>query len=274
VTLRTRRLLTPAGREHHHPRVPRTLILIPGLLCDERVWKSQAAALSGLAEVRIGVNGELDSLGALADSVIATAPERFAIAGHSMGGRIALEVARRVPQRLTGIALLDTGCEPLAAGEAGAREKARRFELLALARRDGMRRMAWTWVQGMVHPGRLAGYQFTPGQPSGTHSSDDDVITTVLDMFESRTPDLFELQIRALLNRPDAHCVLADIRCPALLLTGSEDAWSPPARHAEMAAMIPGSTVSIIAGSGHMTTIERPQAVTDALRGWLETTSV
>src|SRR5215470_3809103 len=131
------------------------LILIPGLLCDENVWRSQIAALSALAEVRVSDHGTQDSLVDMARTIVAGAPSRFAVAGHSMGGRIALEVFRAAPERVTGLCLMDTGIHPLPAGEAGEREAAGRYRLLEIARREGMRAMAKVWVAGMVHPTRL-----------------------------------------------------------------------------------------------------------------------
>jgi pimeloyl-ACP methyl ester carboxylesterase len=239
--------------------VKKPLILIPGLLCDDAVWASQSAALADLADVRVANNGEVDSLGALAESIIARAPPRFAIAGHSMGGRIALEVARRVPERLIGSALLDTGYEGLAPGEAGEREAAGRYALLEKARRDGMRAMARTWVQGMVYPPRL---------------NDPALIEPILDMFERRAPDSYALQIKALLTRPDAGSVLPTIQCPTLVLCGREDAWAPPTRHEVMAKMIRHSTLEVIPECGHMSPMERPQAVNRAFRRWLESLEV
>lgn len=233
----------------------KSLLLVPGLLCDDAVWASQAAALADIATVRVANNGETDSLGALAETIIAQAPPRFALAGHSMGGRIALEVARRVPERLIGLALFDTGYEPLAPGQAGEREAAGRHALLAVARREGMRAMARSWVQGMVYPPRL---------------TDQELVEPILDMFERRTPDLFAMQIKALLARPDAASVLPTLRCPTLVLCGREDAWAPPSRHDAMAKMIPHSTLEIIPDCGHMAPMERPAAINQALRRWLE----
>jgi pimeloyl-ACP methyl ester carboxylesterase len=235
--------------------VQKSLLLIPGLLCDDAVWTSQAAALADIAAVRVANNGDTDSLGALAESIIAQAPPRFALAGHSMGGRIALEVARRVPERLIGLALLDTGYEALAPGEAGEREAAGRHALLAMARREGMRSMARTWLQGMVYPPRL---------------SDEELVEPILDMFERRTPELFALQIKALLARPDATSVLPTLQCPTLVLCGREDTWAPPSRHDVMAKMIPHSTLEVIPECGHMSPVECPQAINQAFRRWLE----
>jgi pimeloyl-ACP methyl ester carboxylesterase len=235
--------------------VKNSLFLVPGLLCDDTVWASQAAALADIAAVHVANNGDTDSLGVLAESIIAHAPPRFALAGHSMGGRIALEVARRVPERLLGLALLDTGYEALAPGEAGEREAAGRYALLAMARREGMRVMARTWLQGMVYPPRL---------------TDEELVEPILDMFERRTPDQFALQIKALLTRPDAASVLPTLQCPTLVLCGREDAWAPPSRHDVLARMIRHGTLEIIPDCGHMSTLERPQAVNQAFRRWLE----
>jgi pimeloyl-ACP methyl ester carboxylesterase len=247
--------LTRGAPKLQHRRVKKSLLLVPGLLCDDAVWASQAATLADIAAVHVANNGEVDSLGALAESIIAQAPARFALAGHSMGGRIALEVARRVPERLIGLALLDTGYEALAPGEAAEREAAGRHALLAMARRDGMRAMARVWLQGMVYAARL---------------DDAGLVDPILDMFERRTPDLFALQIKALLARPDATSVLSSIQCPTLVVCGREDAWAPPSRHDVMAKMIRRSTLEVIPDCGHMSPMERPRAVNAALRKWLE----
>jgi pimeloyl-ACP methyl ester carboxylesterase len=249
--------LTDHDSKRHHRVVKHSLILVPGLMCDDTVWTHQADTLSDLVDIHIAVNGARDALVAMAQAIIAQAPEHFAIAGHSMGGRVALEVIRRVPERVLGIALLDTGYQPLPAGEPGEREAAGRFALLARARRDGMRAMGREWLQGMVHPARLA---------------DTKLIDTILDMIARKTPDLFDAQIRALLARPDAAPVLGKIRCPTLVLCGADDGWSPVPRHREMCAAVPGSTLQVVADCGHMSTMERPAAVSNALRVWLEGT--
>jgi pimeloyl-ACP methyl ester carboxylesterase len=247
--------LTERAAKLQHRGVKKPLLLVPGLLCDDAVWAYQAAALADIADVHVANNGDTDSLGALAESIIAHAPPRFALAGHSMGGRIALEVARRAPGRLLGLALLDTGYEELASGEAGEREAAGRYALLAMAWREGMRAMARNWLQGMVHSPRR---------------SDEKLVESILQMFERRTPDLFALQIKALLERPDATSVLATLELPTLVLCGREDTWAPPSRHDAMAKMIRRSTLEVIPDCGHMSTLERPQAVNQAFRRWLQ----
>jgi pimeloyl-ACP methyl ester carboxylesterase len=229
------------------------VVLLPGLVCDASVWAQASAALRGRATVTIPDYDSLDSLGAMAEKVLREAPPRFALAGHSMGGRVALEVLRRAPERVAAIALLDTGVQPLATGEAGQREADGRHELLQIARQQGMAAMAARWVQGMVWKPRL-------GETA--------LVNGVIDMFARSTAETFAAQIRALLSRPDAGGLLPGIRCPALVLCGEEDSWAPAARHREMAAQIPGATLELIPECGHMCTLERPEAVTSALLDW------
>jgi pimeloyl-ACP methyl ester carboxylesterase len=231
-----------------------TLLLLPGLLCDEAAWDAQRGALAGVHCI-VPSYGTLDSLGAMADSVLAGAPApRFSLAGHSMGARVALEIVRRAPQRVERLALLDTGVDPLAPGAAGESERARRMVLLEIARSRGMRVMGREWALGMVHPSRV----------------DTPVFDAVLDMIERKTPEVFAAQIAALLDRPDARGVLRDVRCDTLLLCGRQDAWSPIAQHEQMHALLPQSQLVVIEDSGHMSTMEQPQAVTAALQDWLQ----
>jgi pimeloyl-ACP methyl ester carboxylesterase len=136
----------------------------------------------------------------------------------------------------------------------GQREAEGRFALLAKARAAGMRAMASEWVQGMVHPTRLA---------------DPALIEGILEMLESKSADLYAAQIQALLARPDCQPLLARIHCPTLVLCGREDTWAPPQRHRDIAAAIPGSTLVEIPECGHMTTLECPQAVNEAMSAWL-----
>jgi pimeloyl-ACP methyl ester carboxylesterase len=231
------------------------LVLVPGLMCDETVWTHQSATLGAGRTVRIAAHGLSDTLGAMAQRILSEAAPRFALAGHSMGGRVALEVMARAPERVTRLALLDTGYEALAAGEPGEKEKAGRHRLLGIARRDGMLPMARDWARGMVHPQRLA---------------DASLMDSIHAMISRAGVEQFEAQIRALLARPDRTDLLAQLRLPTLVLCGREDAWSPLSRHEQMARLIPGSRLVAIPDCGHMSTMERPQAITDALAEWLE----
>jgi pimeloyl-ACP methyl ester carboxylesterase len=231
------------------------LVLVPGLLCDDTVWKPQIAALGHRRSLLIASHGQADSLGQMAEQILQRAPPRFALAGHSMGGRVALEVVARAPQRVSRLALLDTGHDGLAPGEAGERERAGRMRLLGIARQDGMRAMGADWVRGMVHPRRLA---------------DAALIDAILDMIARSSAAVLEAQIQALLARPDRSALLPQIRVPTLVLCGHEDAWSPVERHRLIASLIPGSVLVDVPDCGHMCTLEEPEQISAALAAWLD----
>jgi pimeloyl-ACP methyl ester carboxylesterase len=230
------------------------VILVPGLVCDARVWRDQIEGLARLCPVQVASHGTLDSLGRMAERILDTAPARFALAGHSMGGRVALEVLARAPERVTRVALLDTGYEKLAEGEAGERERAGRYRLRDIGRAEGMLALGRNWSQGMVHPARL---------------SDAALMDDIHAMIARAPLAQFEAQTEALLNRPDRTELLGQIRVPTLVLCGREDGWSPLSRHEQMARLIPGARLVAVADAGHMVTMERPAEVTRALADWL-----
>ena len=231
-----------------------TVLLLPGLLCDQAVWAEQIAALSPRVRCLVADYGELDSLPAMAQAALALAPARFVLVGHSMGGRVALEVMRTAAARVSALALLDTGYQARAGGAAGESEAAARQALVQLAWDQGMRAMGEVWVRDMVLPGRLADRPF---------------IESILAMVERRTPQVLAAQIRALLARPEATDVLPGIRCPTLLLCGREDTWSPLARHEAMQRLIPAARLEVIEACGHMAPMERPAEVARRLTHWL-----
>ena len=230
------------------------LLLLPGLVCDQDVWQRQIEALRDVAACTCADYGSLDSLTAMAGEALRNAPERFAVAGHSMGGRVALEIYRLAPHRVARIALLNTGYLPLAAGTAGEEERRKRGELVALAQSKGMRAMLERWLPPMIDSRRLA---------------DAMLVNSIVEMMSRKTPEIFAAQVCALLGRPDASAVLEQIHCPALLITGREDGWSGPAQHAAMTAKIARSKLVIVPDCGHMSTMERPLEVSAALREWL-----
>jgi len=234
------------------------LVLVPGLVCDDAAWQPQLAQLAPRHAIQIARHGEADSLGRMAERILAQAPPRFALAGHSMGGRVALEVVARAPERVSRLALLDTGHDGLPAGDAGEHERTGRMRLLDIARRQGMRAMGADWVQGMVHPRRL---------------QDGALIDAILDMIERSTPTVFAAQIRALLARPDRSALLPTITVPTLVLCGHEDSWSPIDRHRVIAGLVPGSVLVDIPDCGHMCTMEQPRAISAALDAWLNDTA-
>lgn len=234
-----------------------TLVLLPGLLCDASVWQDMLPALQAHRPCLVAHYGTLDSIEAMAQHVLQTAPPGpLAVAGHSMGGRVALEMLRQQPGRVECLALMDTGFEARAPGATGEKERAKRMALLQIARQDGMRAMGQQWARGMVHPARL----------------DSPLFAQILDMIERSSPEVFAAQIHALLNRPDVTDLLGQIRCPTLLLCGEEDAWSPLARHAQMRDLMLAAPVELvaIAQSGHMSTMEQPAAVCQAMLRWLD----
>jgi pimeloyl-ACP methyl ester carboxylesterase len=225
-----------------------TVFLLPGLLCDGTIWADQRAAL-GDAVINVAIPNfrHVNSIESMAQIVLDAAPERFSIAGHSMGGRVALEVYRMAPERVERLALLDTGVHPR-----GANEEAKRGELVELARSEGMAAMVTRWLPPMLHP---------------DHSA---LLGPLTEMVLRSTPETFANQQRALLDRPDARAVLGGIRCPTLVLCGRQDIWSPVAQHEEIAASIPNARLVIVEDCGHMSPVEQPKAVTKALLSHLQ----
>lgn len=230
------------------------LVLLPGLMCDDSVWTGMYPHLPAALPTQVIDYGMASSIESMAQLVLHRAPPRFAVAGHSMGGRVAMEVVRMAPERVTRIALLDTGQLARPAGLAGEQEAAKRFALLGVARTQGVAAMAATWVQGMVHPDRLA---------------DAALIDSIVGMFTRKSADIFACQIQALLERPDASDVLRKLAVPTLFLCGEQDAWSPPAQHQQMRELASHAELSLVAHAGHMAPMERPQAVAECFTRWL-----
>ncbi len=230
------------------------LVLVPGLMCDDAAWQPLYAYWPQDLRRQVIDPGARDSLVAMARHVLEQAPERFALAGHSMGGRVALEVMRLAPARVERLALLDTGHLPVPPGVAGEQEIAKRHALLKVAREQGVRAMATQWVQGMVHPARL---------------TDRALIESILQMFERRSADTFAAQLQALIQRPDASDVLRGLRVPTLVACGREDSWSTVAQHEAMQRLAPAATLRVVDDAGHMVMMERPEATAALLLDWM-----
>ena len=228
------------------------MLLLPGLICDAHIWAPQIAALGATRPVMaVDGYGETDSLEAMAEHVLATAPDRFILIGHSMGGRVALEILRRVPDRVVGLGLISTGVHLPKPNEAEGR-----FALLARGVEEGMDALIDAWLPPMVwEPNHLQ-----PGLMEGLQA-----------MCQEAGLDTFERQIRALLSRPEVESLLPSITCPVLVATGAHDAWASPAQHEGFAATIPNARLVIIPGAGHMVPLEQPEAMTAALVDWLAT---
>ena len=237
---------------------PLPLLLIPGLLCDEDVWAAQVEALRRTRELIVappGIDDTVDRLEAMARHLLsAVAAPRFAVAGHSMGGRIALEMLRQAPGRLGGLALLDSGTAARPEGAAGEAEYRSRQSLVDLARSRGLEAVAREWLPPMVHPAVI-----------GTA-----LLERMVAMVMRSNPLRFSSQVQALLHRPDADPVLRSVGCPVLLVCGEQDRWSPPERHRAMQALRPGSVLQLVGDCGHMSPMEQPEAVSAALAQWLQ----
>lgn len=228
------------------------ILLLPGLICDAHIWGPQVAALrADRPVIAVDGYGERDSLGAMAEQVLADAPDQFILVGHSMGGRVALEVFRRAPERVVGFGLISTGVHLPKPHEAEGR-----FALLARGVEEGMDALIDAWLPPMVwEPNHLQ-----PGLMEGLQT-----------MCQNAGVDMYERQIRALLARPEVESLLPSIKCPVLVATGAHDAWASPAQHEGFAALIPDAQLVIIPGAGHMVPLEQPGAMTGALVDWLKT---
>jgi pimeloyl-ACP methyl ester carboxylesterase len=232
-----------------------SLLLLPGLMCNETVWMPIMDELSLTHECTVIDHGRADSISVMAKNILRQAPPQFALAGHSMGGRVALEVFRLAPHRVTRIALMNTGYLARPDSQAGAKETQGRYDLLKIAIDQGIEAMARQWVQAMVAPKRL---------------SDESFIQSIIEMFKVKSVDIFKHQIAALLNRPDATLVLKSLNVPSLILCSEFDLWSPVQQHSDMAKLMPRQPIWCeIAGAGHMCTMEDPQAVSKGMVEWL-----
>jgi len=230
------------------------LILVPGLMCDHTVWDPLFPHLDALQACTVVDHDQADSLTQMAVQLLKDAPPKFLLAGHSMGARVVLEALRLAPERIGGVALLDTGYLPKSSGAAGDEEVRKRLNLLQIAQDQGVRAMAHEWVQGMVHPDRL---------------NDHELIERILTMFERKSADIFAKQIHALIHRPDGSEVLQSIQVPTLILCGRQDAWAPPAQHEAMQALASLSVLAVIDDAGHMAPMEKPLEVAHAMSRWL-----
>ncbi|HPE59251.1 MAG TPA: alpha/beta fold hydrolase [Thiolinea sp.] len=224
------------------------LLLIPGLLCDATVWEPAIARLEDRFAIQVADLSTQDSIAAMAADQLALLEGPLLVAGHSMGARVALELYRQAPERVSRLALLDTGVHPLADGE-----RARRQAIIQLAHEQGMEALAERWLPPMVY---------------APYHQDAALMGRLRAMVLRMNPDLHERQITALIGRPDARPLLEQIACPTLVLVGRHDAWSPLAQHEYMQAHIRGSRLVVIEGAGHFAPLEQPQAVADALEAW------
>lgn len=225
------------------------LVLLPGLLCDAALWHGQVAGLADVADSWVADLTRDDSFVTMARRVLQAAPAKFALAGLSMGGYCAFEVMRQAPERVLRLALLDTG-----ARADTPEQTSRRRGLIELAEKGEFKGVTPRLLPLLVHPDRL---------------KEKDLVGEVMAMAERIGKDAFLRQQRAIMGRVDSRPSLANIKCPTLVLCGRHDLLTPPALAEEIAAGIPGARLDLIDHCGHLSTMERPEAVTAELRQWL-----
>lgn len=225
-----------------------SLLFLPGLLCDDRLWRDQIAALQGGIACLVADTTQDDSLGGMAERALAAAPSRFALAALSMGGYLAFEILRRAPERVTRLALFDTSARPDSPEQAR-----RRRGLMALTRTGQFRGVTPRLLPQLLHPDNLA-------RP---------VAAEVTAMAERVGRDAFLRQQAAILGRPDSRPGLPGIGVPTLVAVGEGDVLTPPDHAEEIAAGIPGAMLHRIPGCGHLPPMESPAATTALLRLWL-----
>lgn len=226
------------------------LLLVPGLLCDALLWQHQIAGLAHQADCWSADHTRSETMAGIAADILAACPfPRFALAGLSMGGYIALELQRQAPDRVTRLALLDT-----AARADNDEQRAKRAAFIDLADRGRFMGVTDQLLPLLVHRDRLA---------------DAALVATVKTMARNVGKAAFVRQERAIMSRIDSRPHLGAIRVPTLVLCGRDDALTPIDRHEEMASMIPGAKLEIVERCGHLATLEQPDAVNDALRRWL-----
>lgn len=225
------------------------LVMLPGLVNDSRLWQHQVAGLTDIAHVWTGDLTKAETITAMATSVLANAPvQQFVLAGMSMGGYVALEIMRQAPERILGLALLDTSARP---DTPTALENRR----AAIERAEADYQAVITGLMSkQLHPSHLEN-QFLVG--------------LVSDMALSLGKETFVRQQQAISNRIDSVPFLPLIKCPTLVICGRDDAITPLGVHQEMVSAIPGAGLVIIDECGHLSPIEQPSRVNEALAQWL-----
>jgi pimeloyl-ACP methyl ester carboxylesterase len=227
----------------------KTLVLLPGLLNTRRLFQHQIEGLADIADCLVPELWHYDSLGRMAEAVLAAAPPGFALAGFSMGGYVSFEILRRAAPRIERLALIDTQAAPDT--PEGTRRRQGLIEQTRIGRFYG------------VHPSLL---------PQIVHKSrleDAAVVQPIFDMACEVGAEGFVREQQAIIGRPDSRPLLVDIEVPTVVIVGRQDQATPLARSHEMAADIAQSRLVVAEDCGHMSPLERPDEVTAALRRWL-----
>lgn len=229
---------------------PTPLLLVPGLLCSARLYAPQIAALWPEGPIMVVDHRRDDAIEAIAARILNQAPPRFALAGLSMGGYIAFAMLRQAPERIAKLALLDTSARPDTAEQKEARQK-----FIALAEAGKLSEVVDTLAPRFLHRDRR----------------NDDVLNRIIrDMAADTGVEAFVRQEKAIMMRPDSRPLLAAIKCPTLVLVGEGDELTTPELAQEIAGGISGARLVTVPDCGHLSTIERPEAVNAALAEWLQ----
>ena len=228
------------------PRIP--LLLLPGLLCDARLWRDQATGLADRADPVVADLTLDPGVGEMAARALAMVEGRFALAGLSMGGYVALEVMRRAPDRVERLALFDTSARP----DTPEQSRQRRG-LMAMTRQGRFKGVTPRLLPRLLHARNLGG----------------PLAEAVMAMAERVGRDAFLRQQAAILGRPDSRGDLPGIAVPTLVAVGEADVLTPPDLARELAAAIPGAVLHVLPGCGHLPSMEEPEAVTALLHAWL-----
>jgi pimeloyl-ACP methyl ester carboxylesterase len=227
------------------------LVLVPGLLCSARLYAPQIAALWPFGPVTVADHRRDAKVAAIAARILADAPPRFALAGLSLGGYIAFAMLRQAPERIAKLALLDTSARPDTAEQSARREK-----FIAMAEAGKLTEVVDTLTRVYLHRNR---------------HNDDALKRVVQDMAADTGVEAFVRQQKAIMSRMDSRPLLATICCPTLVLVGDGDELTPLDLSKEICTGISGARLVVVPDCGHLSTIERPDAVNAALAEWLST---
>lgn len=225
------------------------LILLPGMLCNADLWREQIARFSGDVEIGVPDLTQDDTIAAMAARVLEAAPDRFALAGLSMGGYVAFEILRQAPERVERLALVDTS--PRADT---AETSARRKSLISLAETGRFKGVTSRLMPNFVHPDRL---------------NDAELTKVVIAMAEKTGREGYIRQQTAIIGREDSRRLLTRIHAPTLVLCGADDQVTPPDLSREMATDIANSRLVVVERCGHLAPLEKPEEVNAAFARWL-----
>ena len=225
------------------------LVMLPGMMCDERLFAPQIKVFSFDREVQVAALSNYSTISELAANVLKNAPPKFALAGLSMGGIVAMEICAQAPARVEKLAMIDTN--PKA-----------ELEEIKQQREPQIRGAILGDLQKIMRD------EMKPKYLADT-SNKQDIYKICMEMALSLGADVFVRQSQALRDREDQQETLKGIKVPVLLICGSEDTLCPIEKHQLMHNLIPNSTLKVVMGAGHLPTLEQPEKTTEILQTWL-----